>query len=237
MFTGIIQTTATLTGLTPVPAGQRLTLDHGGWTPEGGAPIELGHSICVSGVCLTVAAIDGDTLGFDVIPETLGKTTLGTLTPGNTVNLEPSVTPNQPMGGHFVQGHIDGTGQIVGIDQSDGWVTRIKPDPALLPYIIPKGSVTIDGVSLTIASRDALSFTIALIPTTLELTTLGQRDVGDRVNLESDILTRTVVQTLLQMQEGPGMQAGVNAAEAAPAPAPGGVAFDRSLLQRAGFDD
>jgi len=225
MFTGIIQTKATLVRLDPTDAGQRLIIDRGDWTPEGGTPIELGHSICVSGVCLTVAAIDGTTLGFDVIPETLDMTTLGGLGPGDAVNLEPSLTPNQPMGGHFVQGHVDGTGEIVNVDQSDGWVTRIKPDPSLLPYIIPKGSVTIDGISLTIADRDGLSFTVALIPTTLGLTTLGEKQVGDRVNLESDILTRTVVHTLQNM-------AGVNTGGEASAPA-----FGSELLRSAGFAD
>jgi len=225
MFTGIIQTKATLVRLDPADAGQRLIIDRGDWAPEGGTPVEPGHSICVSGVCLTVAAIDGTTLAFDVIPETLNKTTLGDLKPRDTVNLEPSVTPSQPMGGHFVQGHIDGTGEVVGIDRSDGWVTRIKPDPALLAYVIPKGSITIDGVSLTIASRDDLSFTVALIPTTLDLTTLGSKQPGDRVNLESDILTRTVVQTLQNM-------AGVGAPVA---PESTDTPFTHEVLQRAGF--
>jgi len=194
----------TLAAITPTDAGQRLVIDTSNWTPEGGYMPELGHSICISGVCLTVANIDGQQLGFDVIPETLRFTTLGEKSVGDRVNLEPSLLPNQPMGGHFVQGHIDGVGKVIQVVTEGEWRTRIVVPDDLRPFMVPKGSVTIDGVSLTIAAVDDESewFEVALIPTTLQLTTLGTTQVGGRVNLESDILTRTVVHTLQNMQSG-----------------------------------
>ncbi len=202
MFTGIVQTTGRVTRLTPQPAGVRLTIDTGGWSPQGGRPPELGDSICVSGVCLTVAKIDASTLGFDVIPQTLGLTTLGTLGPGDAVNLEPAVTPMQPLGGHFMQGHVDGVGRVTHIlDTASEWRMTIEPPPELMPFMIAKGSVAIDGVSLTLAAVHDSTFEVALIPTTLKLTTLGQRTVGDAVNLEADILTKTTVATLQRMAQ------------------------------------
>ncbi len=201
MFTGIVQTTGRVHQIQPQPSGVRFVVDIGDWTPaEGRAPI-LGDSICVSGCCLTVAAVDGRTLGFDVIPQTLRMTTLGTLAEGDGVNLEPSVTAQQPLGGHFMQGHIDGVGTVTHVlDTPEEWRLTVQPPADLMPYMIPKGSVAIDGVSLTLAEVTGDAIEVALIPTTLNLTTLSVRKVGDGVNLEADILAKTTVQTLQRMR-------------------------------------
>jgi len=205
MFTGIVQSTGRVAALQRNPFGVRLSIDPGSWTPDEGRPPRHGDSICVSGVCLTVAAIDDAVLCFDVIAETLDKTTLGSLAVGDSVNLEPSVTPNQPLGGHFMQGHIDGVGEVTAVTSGqEEWRITIQPPSELMRYMIPKGSVAIDGVSMTLAAVHDDAFEIALIPTTLELTTLGQRKAGDYVNLEADILAKTTVHTLLRMRGAEG---------------------------------
>jgi riboflavin synthase len=201
MFTGIVQTTGRVARLDRNPFGVRLSIDPGSWTPAEGRAPRHGDSVCVSGACLTVAALDDGVMCFDVIAETLDKTTLGSLRVGDPVNLEPSVTPNQPLGGHFMQGHIDGVGEVTAVAAGDEeWRITIKPPAELMRYMIPKGSVAVDGVSMTLAAVHDDAFEIALIPTTLELTTLGQRKAGDLVNLEADILAKTTVHTLLRMR-------------------------------------
>jgi riboflavin synthase len=223
MFTGIVQTQGSIAATTPTDAGIRLSIDTRGWVPDRGYRPALGDSIAVSGVCLTLAGIDppadagqargqgGDaagTLHFDVITETLGKTTLGRLTPGDPVNLEPAVLPTQPMGGHVVQGHVDGVGVVTAIkDDPADWRLTLRPPADLMRWMIPKGSVCIDGVSLTLAEVADDTITIALIPTTLELTTLGQASVGDEVNLEADALVKTIIHTLDTMREKGGDEA------------------------------
>lgn len=200
MFTGIVQTTAKILDSQPTDTGRRLTVERGGLQ----GPVRHGDSICVSGVCLTAVQITGEALGFDVIHETLMKTSVGGLGVGDRVNLEPAVTPSQPMGGHFMQGHVDGLAAIDAIHTDDGeWRITLRPaEPAadLMDYIIPRGSVAIDGVSLTLARVSASTFDVALIPATLELTTLGQRKTGDRVNIEADILAKTVVHQMKRMR-------------------------------------
>ena len=198
MFTGIIERTGTIVGTTPVPGGRRLRVDIGPIARE----TSLGASIAVSGVCLTVAYIDDTTVDFDVITETLDRTTLGLRKPGDLVNLERSLRAGDRLDGHFVQGHVDGTAAVRQITASTKeHVVRLEADEALRPYLIPKGSVAMDGISLTIAAVDATTFSVALIPTTLELTTLARVKSGDRVNLESDILARTIVHRLQAMRE------------------------------------
>ncbi len=197
MFTGIVQARGWVVSLRPQRLGSRLVIDPQGWWPTN-PPLALGDSVCVSGVCLTIAQIDPKSLQFDVIAETLAKSTLGELAPslgsGKEVNLEPSLTPATPIGGHFMQGHVDGVGRIARINaSSDQWRITISPPPDLMDYIIPKGSIAVDGVSLTVAAVGRSDFEIALIPTTLERTTLGKARVGDRVNLEADILSKTIV--------------------------------------------
>lgn len=209
MFTGIVQAQGRVASLEPTPTGARLRIDPQGWTPSHSRPLRLGDSLCVSGVCLTVADIQADTLAFDVIPETLSRTTLGELVPDSRVNLEPAVTPDQPLGGHFMQGHVDGVGVVTQVHRSEQeYRLRIEPPAELMDYLSPKGSIAVDGVSLTIAALDDQAFEVALIPATLELTTLSQRQAGDRVNLEADIISKTVVHYLRRWQGGRDMRDG-----------------------------
>ena len=200
MFTGIVQTTAKILDSTPTKTGRRLTVQRG----KLHVPVQHGDSICVSGVCLTAVEISDEQLGFDVIHETLMKTSVGALVVGDLVNLEPAVTPNQPMGGHFMQGHVDGLAVIEAIHTADGeWRITLKPETAaadLMDYIIPRGSVAIDGVSLTLARVSDDSFDVALIPATLDATTLSQRKVGDHVNIEADILAKTIVHQMQRIK-------------------------------------
>lgn len=200
--------------MTPNAFGAKLTIDTSNWQPAGGYVPSHGDSICVSGVCLTVAEIGskGSTsrvLTFDVIAETLRKSTLGSLRAGSEVNIEPAVLPTQPLGGHFMQGHVDAVAEVVAVhDKPDEWRTTIRPPADLLPMIIPKGSIAIDGVSLTIASVASDRFDVALIPTTLEMTTLAKRKPGDNVNLEADILAKTLV-NYLEKFANPGTRDGL----------------------------
>jgi len=196
MFTGIIQALGRIARIEPNAFGQRLIVDPGGWDYRP----DDGDSIAVNGVCLTCTAEGaGDQFAFDVIRETLDRSTLGKLRVGDPVNLESSLTPDTPMGGHFVQGHVDGLGAITHIESTaEQWRGTIQCDVAVMPCVIPKGSVAIDGVSLTIASVDvaARTFDVALIPSTLRMTNLGAAKVGDRVNLETDLIARTIVHWL-----------------------------------------
>ena len=200
MFTGIVQTTAKIIDSTPTDTGRRLTVRRGKLQ----GPISHGDSICVCGVCLTAVEITDEQLGFDVIHETLAKTSIGSLAVGDAVNLEPAVTPSQPMGGHFMQGHVDGLAIIDAIHTNDGeWRITLKSAGDandLMAYIIPRGSVAIDGVSLTLARVGDDSFDVALIPETLDATTLSDRKVGDYVNIEADILTKTIVHQMQRIQ-------------------------------------
>jgi len=207
MFTGLIQTIGRVEAVKPEPAGTgaRLTIAATNWSHR---PTP-GDSICISGCCLTLvgqARLVGEALSmdFDVIAESLAKTKLGDLEEGYAVNLEPSCTPNSLLGGHIVQGHVEGVGEVVGVSTDDGYAVTIKPPAALMPCITPKGSITIDGVSLTIAGVDvnAGTFWVALIPTTLSETTIGAAKVGTRVNLETDIMARTVVDYLKNYASG-----------------------------------
>lgn len=193
MFTGIVQAIGVVQSLHRRPTGVRMVVD----APDLARPIADGASICVSGACLTVVASDEVRLEFDVIQETLARTTLGGLSPGTRVNLEPSLRPVDRMDGHFVQGHVDGTAGLRRIPSGTaGGLWTFEAPGELMPYIIAKGSIAIDGVSLTIASVQDNTFGIALIPATLERTTLGRLRPGDRVNIETDILVRTIVATL-----------------------------------------
>jgi len=203
MFTGIVQTMGRVEAATKNAFGVRLIVapgDDEAWAAQPFPP--EGDSIAVNGCCLTHAPKPGDALGqlaFDVIAETLDKTNLGRLSAGDAVNLERSLTASTPIAGHFVQGHVDGVGAVRDIRAAEAeHVVTIAPPAALMPYIVPKGSVAVNGVSLTIASVDTSSnaFTVALIPTTLAITTLGAAKVGDAVNLEADMIAKTVVNWL-----------------------------------------
>jgi len=196
MFTGIVENTGTIAEARAVPGGRRLALRDVPWAAE----CELGASVAVSGVCLTVTDRGTNNLSFDVIAETLRQSTLGDKNPGDMVNLERSLRVGDRLDGHFVQGHVDGTAAVREIVSSPKeWVVWLQPQKELMPYVISKGSIAIDGVSLTIAEVRGNSFSVALIPTTLERTTFSEFRTGDRVNIESDVVTRTVVHTLARV--------------------------------------
>lgn len=198
MFTGLVQGVGVVAEASRTPSGVRLVVEPGDWRPP--LPPAPGDSVAVSGVCLTVAGPldDRRRMAFDIVAETLAKTTLGRLAAGSRVNLERSLATGDLLGGHFVQGHVDGVGTVehVGAD----WRVRVRAPDALMAYMTPKGSVCVEGVSLTIASASAGTFDVALIPTTLAKTTLGALKPGAEINIETDILARTVVH-YLQMRE------------------------------------
>lgn len=157
----------------------------------------LGDSICINGVCLTVTSLDEGSFTVDTVPETLRRTNLGDLTPGAPVNLERALPAGGRMGGHFVQGHVEGVGVIASIEpEQEAWLIRIDAEPELMRYVVEKGFIAIDGMSLTIVSRDDTGFLITIIPYTQEHTNLRARRPGDRVNLETDILAKYVEQLL-----------------------------------------
>jgi riboflavin synthase len=204
MFTGLIQALGIVLVAAETPAGKRLTIS---LSELNDAKIDPGDSVCVSGVCLTVVKRGHGNLQFDVITETLNRSTLGKKIVQDRVNLELSLRPDSFVGGHFVQGHVDAVATVTKIneDPQDYRITfqleATRRDA--MAAIVPKGSVAVDGVSMTIADvgPDA-TFTLALSPTTLEKTTLSGLKVGDAVNVETDILARTVVHYLAQTNAG-----------------------------------
>ena len=156
-----------------------------------------GASIAVNGVCLTVVEHDRDTFSVDVMAETLSRSSLGSLEPGALVNLERAMTVSARFGGHIVQGHVDGTARILARVPGDNWeVVQLTLPPELSRYVVEKGSITVDGVSLTVSDVTDDTFSVSLIPTTLELTTLGRKGVGDAVNLEVDVIAKYVERLL-----------------------------------------
>ncbi|GIH68196.1 riboflavin synthase [Sphaerimonospora thailandensis] len=153
----------------------------------------LGDSIAVNGVCLTVTSVEGAAFTADVMKETLDRSCLGVLRPGSRVNLERAVRVDQRLGGHIVQGHVDGTGVILSREPAANWeIVRISLPADLARYVVEKGSVAVDGVSLTVVEAAADWFSVSLIPTTLELTTLGGKQPGEPVNLEVDVIAKYV---------------------------------------------
>ncbi|MGD2109021.1 MAG: riboflavin synthase [Phycisphaerae bacterium] len=202
MFTGIVENTGTILSTRPVPGGRRLTVEVGPMATE----CQSGASLCVSGVCLTVAGQTTNTLDFDVITETLDASTLGSKRVGDRVNLERSLKVGDRLDGHFVQGHVDGRATVIRVSASSReWVVWLAPDPQIAPYIIPKGSVAIDGVSLTIAAVEGGEFSVAFIPTTLERTTLSNLRARDVVNIETDIIARTIIHHLSGVSSSTGV--------------------------------
>ena len=191
MFTGLVQAVGSVAATIPDGHGLRLEIDPCGWPHRS----QLGDSIAVAGCCLTVAADPGERLVFQAVPETLSKTTLGGLRVGARVNLERSLAAGDPIGGHFVQGHVDGIGRVTSVLQGADWRLRIAPGAEISPFLAPKGAICVEGVSLTVAAVNPAEgwFEVALIPVTLEKTTLGALKADDLVNLEADILAKTVV--------------------------------------------
>ena len=162
----------------------------------------LGDSICVNGTCLTVTALDGDVFAVDTVPETLRRTNLGELRPGDPVNLERALAAGGRMGGHFVQGHVEATGRITAIEPENEAINiRIEAPPVVMRYVVEKGFITVDGISLTVVSRDDTGFSVTVIPFTQQHTNLRGRRTGDAVNLETDILAKYVEQ-LVRRDEG-----------------------------------
>lgn len=199
MFTGIVQHLGEVVSLESNDFGAVLRIDAGNWTHK---PFR-GDSIAVNGCCLTLADDSEGELCFDVIRQTLEITTLGGFAPGDPVNLEHAVTPSTMLGGHIVQGHIDGVGIVDKVTkETSEWRMRIKPPQELLLFMVEKGSIALDGTSLTIARMGDDFLEVALIPTTLKLTTLGRLETGDRVNLETDYIAKTVVNWLERTRSG-----------------------------------
>jgi riboflavin synthase len=195
MFTGLVQERGRLTD-DPQPSGQggvRLEIGH---SAELGSRLAIGASLAVAGVCLTVTALDGEPpLGctVELSPETLARTNLGALRRGDPVNLEPALRMGDALGGHWVQGHVDGTTAVVDRhDLTDHRVLAFAIPADLAPYLVEKGSITVDGVSLTVSALLPDRFEVALIPHTLEVTTLSRLEPGGRVNLEVDVLAKYV---------------------------------------------
>jgi riboflavin synthase len=189
VFTGLVAGLGTVDAVDATPDGVRLTL-----ATELAAELRAGDSVAVSGVCLTATSIDGDRFATDVMHETLGRSTLGAVVAGASVNLELALRAADRLGGHIMQGHVDGAGTVTGV-REDGFarvVTFAPEDPALLRYIVEKGSIAVDGVSLTVARIDDETFDVSLIPETLERTTLGGAAAGTRVNLEVDVVAKYV---------------------------------------------
>jgi riboflavin synthase len=194
MFTGLIQEVGRVAAVDGDAGGVRLTLEAPGTAHDA----RVGDSIAINGVCLTVVERDGTRLAFDAVPETLDRSSLATLEHGSRVNLERALRAGEPLGGHYVQGHVDGVGTVRSVEpEGEGRRIWIDAAPELLRYIVEKGSVAVEGTSLTIAALDERGFAVALIPHTLEVTTLGELEQGDRVNLEADILAK-YVEKLLQ---------------------------------------
>lgn len=193
MFTGLVEIRATVRALVSDPPGVRLVVDAPSMTPE----IQVGDSIAVNGCCLTVVEVKGESFGFDAGEETLNRTNLGRLSEGSGVNLERSLKLGDRVGGHFVTGHIDGVGTLdQRIDDRDWSTFWLRAPRALMLQMASKGSISVDGVSLTLVDVEEERFSVALIPHTLNVTTLGPMQVGDPVNLETDILAKYVERQL-----------------------------------------
>lgn len=189
MFTGIVEELGEVVAVDPQSDAVRLTVRG----PLVVSDATNGASIAVNGVCLTVVERTDDTFTADVMAETLQRTSLGSLRPGSSVNLERPVTLADRLGGHLVQGHVDGTGQLLDRTPGERWeVVRVSVPPTLARYVVEKGSVTVDGVSLTVVAVGPDWFTVSLVPTTLAVTTLGRTPVGGTVNLEVDVVAKYV---------------------------------------------
>lgn len=184
MFTGIVEEVGTVVGVTQLPDAARLSIRG----PVVTSDARHGDSIAVNGVCLTVVDVTNDTFTTDVVSETLARSSLAKAHTGDRVNLERAVAVGQRLSGHIVQGHVDGTGVVLSTE--DTGLTRFGIHPQLAGYLVTKGSIAVDGVSLTVVSVSVDEFSVALIPTTLSDTTLGERQPGDMVNIEVDVLAK-----------------------------------------------
>jgi riboflavin synthase len=193
VFTGIVRERGRVAAVDGDGEGVRLTLE----APQTARDAAVGDSVAIGGCCLTVTSRNGSTLTFDAVPETLRRTSLARLGAGDEVNLEPALRAGEPLGGHYVQGHVDGVGRVRTV-QPEGEGARVWFDapPEVLRYCVEKGSIAVDGVSLTIAALDDAGFAVALVPHTLRETTLGTLAPDDAVNLEADVLAKYVERLL-----------------------------------------
>lgn len=202
MFTGIIQHVGTVVQVRSIRGGKRLRIDAG---PIAGS-LAPGGSVAVDGACLTVAAAAGGEAEFDAVPETLARTTLGQLAQGSAVNLEPALAAGAPLDGHIVQGHVDGMATVVGAERAGGaHMLRLAAPAELVAQMVPKGSVALAGVSLTLVDVGGEGFSVALVPTTLQRTTLGKVKPSDSVNLELDVIGKYVRRYLHELAGGGGV--------------------------------
>ncbi|MCR4412695.1 MAG: riboflavin synthase [Thermoguttaceae bacterium] len=193
MFSGIVEARGTVADLISEPPGCRLIIRQPSIVPQ----IKVADSVSVNGCCLTVIAVEGDTMAFQAGPETLARTNLGDLKPGSLVNLERALAVGDRLGGHFVSGHIDGVATLLSRDDYGDWsFFRFRIEKRLARQMASKGSVAVDGVSLTIVDSEPELFSVALIPYTLAVTTLGPLKVGDKVNIETDLLAKYVERLL-----------------------------------------
>jgi riboflavin synthase len=199
MFTGIVEATGRVRRIEPRGGGTRITLE----TARPLRALVCGESIAVSGACLTVIAMRGRQFTVEVSPETLRRTTLGGLVAGTRVNLERALRVGDRLGGHIVQGHVDGVGTLEAVTPDREWsLYRFHAPAALAPFLVEKGSIAIDGVSLTVFACRGTRFTVALIPHTLAVTTLGALEPGARVNVEADVLLKQIAAMLRSRRAG-----------------------------------
>ena len=194
MFTGIVREVGRTAAISGREGGVRLEVE----APETAGSTAVGDSVSIDGVCLTAVEVVDGRIAFDAVPETLARTSLGNLAAGSRVNVEPALRAGEPLGGHYVQGHVDGVGIVRSVEE-EGNGRRIWFDapPDILRYAVEKGSIAVQGTSLTVAGLDDAGFAVALIPHTLEATTLGELDMGAAVNLEVDVLAKYVERLLI----------------------------------------
>jgi riboflavin synthase len=210
MFTGIVRHVGRVERVVSTRSGRRLRIELGPLAND----LDPGDSVAANGACLTVASVDGGTGEFDVVTETLTRTTLGDLTSGSRVNLEPALRLSDALDGHMVQGHVDGQATVTEVRSQGAWEIAFACSRKLTDQMVPKGSICVDGVSLTLTTVQPGQFAVALIPTTLEATTLGERRVGGKVNIETDVIGKYVLKQirLLSSEDasgGPASTAGV----------------------------
>ncbi len=203
MFTGIVEELGTVGALESHAAAARVTIRCAKVCED----LQEGASIAVNGVCLTATDLRPDSFSADLAPETLRRSNLGGLRPGSHVNLERPLSPSSRLSGHIVQGHVDGTGEFLSLNRlsEENWWLQIRIPAELDPYLVYKGSIAIDGISLTIASLEACVLSVAIIPHTYRNTTLGEYRPGARVNLECDILAKHVEKLLRKLDLKPGL--------------------------------
>ena len=189
MFTGIVRELGSVVEAEEVGGGRALVVR----APETAARTHVGDSVAVNGCCLTATAVDGDAMSFHAVPETIARTTLGALVRDDAVNVEPALRAGEELGGHYVQGHVDGVGRIQSVEaEGEGLRVFVEAPEDVLRYCVEKGSITVDGVSLTVAELAEGAFAVALVPHTLEATTLSDLHPGQPVNLEADVLAKYV---------------------------------------------